>query len=52
MIGAPVLLIAKQPDLGTAILLGATGVAMMMLAGLSLRLILAAVAAVASPRRG
>jgi len=47
MIGAPVLLIAKQPDLGTAILLAATGVTIMMLAGLSLRLILAAIAAVA-----
>ena len=43
MIGAPVLLVAKQPDLGTAILLAATGGAVMMLAGLSLRLIAAAV---------
>src|ERR1700722_1011309 len=39
MIGLPVLLVAKQPDLGTAILLAATGAAVMMLAGLSLRLI-------------
>jgi rod shape determining protein RodA len=40
MIGAPALLVAKEPDLGTAILLAATGGAVMMLAGLSLRLIL------------
>ena len=39
LIGVPVLLVAKQPDLGTAILLAATGGAVMMLAGLSLRLI-------------
>jgi rod shape determining protein RodA len=39
MIGAPVLLVAKQPDLGTAVLLAATGVAVMMLAGLSLKVI-------------
>jgi rod shape determining protein RodA len=44
MIAAPVLLVAKQPDLGTAILLAATGGAVMMLAGLSLRLIAVAVA--------
>jgi rod shape determining protein RodA len=37
MIGAPVLLVAKQPDLGTAILLAVTGGTMMVLAGLSLR---------------
>jgi rod shape determining protein RodA len=43
MIGAPVLLVAKQPDLGTAILLAATGGAVMMVAGLSLRLIAAGV---------
>jgi len=39
MIGAPALLVAKQPDLGTAILLVATGAAVVMLAGLSLRVI-------------
>ena len=39
MIGAPVLLVAKQPDLGTAILLAATGAAVVILAGLSLRLL-------------
>jgi rod shape determining protein RodA len=37
MILAPVALVAKQPDLGTAILLAATGGAVMILAGLSLR---------------
>ena len=40
LIGLPVLLVAKQPDLGTAILLAGTGGAVMMLAGLSLRLML------------
>ncbi|MDR3510559.1 MAG: rod shape-determining protein RodA [Caulobacteraceae bacterium] len=43
MIGAPALLVAKEPDLGTAILLAATGGAVMMLAGLSLRVIVAGV---------
>jgi rod shape determining protein RodA len=38
----PAVLVLKQPDLGTAILLVATGAAVMMLAGLSLRAILAA----------
>jgi rod shape determining protein RodA len=45
MTAAPVALVLKQPDLGTGILLAATGVLVMMLAGLSLRLILAGVAA-------
>jgi rod shape determining protein RodA len=39
MIGMPAVLIAHQPDLGTAILVAATGGAVMVLAGLSLRLI-------------
>ena len=39
MIGAPALLVAHQPDLGTAILLTVTGLAIMFMAGLSLRLI-------------
>ncbi len=39
MIGAPAALVARQPDLGTAILIAATGVGMMILAGLSLRLV-------------
>jgi rod shape determining protein RodA len=46
MIGLPVVLVAHQPDLGTAILIGATGLAIMILAGLSWRLILAGVLAV------
>ncbi len=40
MIAAPVLLILHQPDLGTAMLVGATGVAMVFLAGLSWRVII------------
>ena len=48
MIAAPVLLVAHQPDLGTAILIGATGVAIMVLAGLSWRLIVAGVLAIAA----
>lgn len=46
MIGLPVVLVAHQPDLGTAILIGATGLAIMILAGLSWRLIAAGVVAV------
>ncbi len=38
MIGAPVGLVFMQPDLGTAIMIGATGVAIMFLAGLSWRI--------------
>ena len=45
MIGVPVALVLRQPDLGTAILIAATGLLIMMLAGLSLRVILAAAAA-------
>ena len=47
----PVALVAHQPDLGTAMLILATGVSMMVLAGLSLRLIAAGIAfvAVAAP---
>ena len=40
MIGAPVLLVAKEPDLGTAILLALTGAAVVILAGLSLRVLI------------
>ena len=36
----PVLLIARQPDLGTAILIGASGAIVVLLAGLRLRVIL------------
>ncbi|PHS27340.1 MAG: rod shape-determining protein RodA [Robiginitomaculum sp.] len=39
MIIAPVLLILHQPDLGTAMLVGATGAAIVFLAGLSWRII-------------
>ena len=37
MIGLPVLLIAKQPDLGTALLIAASGVLVLLLAGISWR---------------
>lgn len=40
MIGVPFALVLKQPDLGTAILVGAIGVSMIYLAGLSWRIIL------------
>ena len=47
MIAVPVGLVFLQPDLGTAVMIGATGAAMMVLAGLSWRLIfLGGVAAV------
>jgi rod shape determining protein RodA len=39
LIALPMALVAKQPDLGTALLIGATGGVMMILAGLSLRLV-------------
>jgi rod shape determining protein RodA len=39
LIGMPAALVAKEPDLGTAILISATGVAMMILGGLALRVI-------------
>ncbi|MGZ3273953.1 MAG: rod shape-determining protein RodA [Caulobacteraceae bacterium] len=41
MILIPVGLVAKQPDLGTAILLALTGTAVMILAGLSMRAVVA-----------
>jgi len=43
MIGMPVLLVAKEPDLGTAMLIAMTGAAMVMLAGLSWKIIAAGV---------
>lgn len=51
MIGVPFLLVAKQPDLGSAMLLGLTGAAVMFSAGLSWKILggLAASAAVAVP---
>lgn len=39
LIGVPVLLVAHQPDLGTAILIASTGLAVMFIAGLSWRII-------------
>ena len=41
MIGAPVLLIMKQPDLGTAVIIALTGLAVMVLAGLNWKVIVA-----------
>ena len=51
MMAVPVLLIAKQPDLGTSLLVASAGVMVLFLAGLSWRLImlLAALAAAAAP---
>jgi rod shape determining protein RodA len=46
MIGMPVLLVAHQPDLGTAVLIAATGLAIVVLAGLSWRIIIAGIVAV------
>jgi len=48
LIGAPVVLVLHQPDLGTAMLLALTGAGMVILAGLSWRIIVAAVAAAAA----
>ena len=45
MIGVPFLLVAKQPDLGSAMIIGLTGAAVMFMAGLSWRVIAAAAAA-------
>jgi rod shape determining protein RodA len=39
LIGAPVLLVAHQPDLGTAVLIAMTGASVMFLAGLSWRIV-------------
>ncbi|NEX17427.1 MAG: rod shape-determining protein RodA [Halochromatium sp.] len=51
LIALPVLMIAKQPDLGTALLVASAGLATLFLAGLRWRLILglAALAAAAAP---
>ncbi len=45
VIGVPFLLIAKQPDLGTAALVAGAGVSVLFLAGMSWRLIIFAIAA-------
>jgi rod shape determining protein RodA len=44
----PTLLIAKQPDLGTAVLVAASGAAVLFFAGLSWRFILAIIAAISA----
>jgi rod shape determining protein RodA len=51
MIGVPFILVAKQPDLGSAMIIGLTGATVMFMAGLSWRIIgiLAAAAAVVVP---
>ncbi len=51
LIGLPIVLIAKQPDLGTAVLVGSAGLTTLFLSGLRWRLILgfAALAAAAAP---
>lgn len=45
IIGLPVQFILRQPDLGTTLLLGATGVAMVFLAGINWRVITSAIVA-------
>lgn len=46
MVFVPTILIAKQPDLGTSILIAASGIFVIFLAGISWRLIMAAAVAV------
>ena len=46
MIGLPVLLVMKQPDLGTAVLISLTGLTVMILAGLNWKVIAAGAASV------
>ena len=46
MIGLPFILVAKQPDLGSAMIIGLTGAVVMFLAGLSWRVIATGIAAV------
>lgn len=48
IIGLPFALVAHQPDLGTAMLIGLTGAAMMFMAGLSWKIMAAAAAALAA----
>jgi rod shape determining protein RodA len=45
MVGMPFILVAHQPDLGSAMLIGLTGAAIMFVAGLSWKIIAAAAAA-------
>ena len=51
LIGAPMMLVLRQPDLGTSLLIGATGVVIVFLAGVSWRVITLAsiLAAVSAP---
>jgi rod shape determining protein RodA len=46
MIGLPAALVMKQPDLGTAVMLGLTGLSVMIVAGLNWKVIAAGVAGV------
>ena len=48
MIGVPTLLVAHQPDLGTAMLIAMTGLAVMFMAGLSWKIILTGILGVAA----
>lgn len=48
MIGLPFILVAKQPDLGSAMIIGLTGGAIMVVAGLSWRVIAAGAVAAAA----
>jgi rod shape determining protein RodA len=48
LIGIPFILVAKQPDLGSAMIIGLTGGAIMVLAGLSWRVIAAGAVAAAA----
>ena len=48
MIGVPFILVAKQPDLGSAMIIGLTGGAIMVVAGLSWRVIAAGAVAAAA----
>jgi rod shape determining protein RodA len=44
IIGIPAVLVAKQPDLGTALLIGAAGIFVLLLSGIRWKLVLAALA--------
>lgn len=46
MVGLPFILVAKQPDLGSAMIIGLTGAVVMFLAGLSWRVIATGIAAI------
>lgn len=48
MIGIPALLTAKQPDLGTALIIGLSGICVLFLAGMSWKLISAGIVSVAA----